>query len=133
MGYIYLKGGDCIYRIGTDCYVTLPYEKSNGIIGVNSKGSVISVSINEENIVNYIVSSMDNPGMAQRFAERNNLKGADELFIQTFDDFISNGQYTEAARGPSINHVKSFFDISNPHSPFLGYFTKYGLCSNMAI
>ena len=114
MGYIYLKGGDCIYRIGTDCYVTLPYEKANGIIGVNSKGSVISVSINEENIVNYIVSSMDNPGMAQRFAERNNLKGADKLFIQTFENFISNGQHTEAARGLSINYVESFLSFLSP-------------------
>ena len=54
---------------------------------------------------------MNNPGMALRFAERNNLKGADGLFFQTFDNFISNGQYAEAARWPSINHVDSFLDI----------------------
>ena len=63
--------------------------------------------------------------MAQRFAERNNLKGADGLFFQTFDNFISNGQYAEAARWQSINHVDSFLDICNPYSLFLDYSAEF--------
>ena len=64
---------------------------------------------------------MNNPGMALKFAERNNLKGADGLFFQTFDNFISNGQYAEAARWPSINHVDTgqfFGHFLTPTPPF---------------
>ena len=75
-----------------------PYENTNGIIGVNRKGQVLSVSLDEENIVNYITSNLQNPDMALRFAVRNNLGGADELFIRKFNTSFANGQYSEAAK-----------------------------------
>ena len=60
-GYVHLydiESGVCIYmnRISAETiFVTAPHEPSNGIIGVNRKGQVLSVSVDEENIINYII------------------------------------------------------------------------------
>ena len=59
---------------------------------------VLSVSIDEENIINYINSNLQNPDLALRFAVRNNLGGADELFIRKFNTCFQNGQYSDAAK-----------------------------------
>jgi clathrin heavy chain len=59
---------------------------------------VLSVSVDEDNIVNYITGNLQNPDLALRFAVRNNLGGADELFIRKFNTSFSNGQYSEAAK-----------------------------------
>ena len=79
-------------------FVTAPHEPSNGIIGVNRKGQVLSVSVDEDNIINYINGNLNNPDMALRFAVRNNLGGADELFVRKFNTQFGNGQYSEAAK-----------------------------------
>ncbi len=103
-GYVHLydiETGVCIYmnRISAETiFVTAPHEPSSGIIGVNRKGQVLSVSIDEENIINYINSNLQNPDLALRFAVRNNLGGADELFIRKFNTCFAAGQYSEAAK-----------------------------------
>ena len=79
-------------------FVTAQHEQTSGIIGVNRKGQVLSVSIDEENIINFINSNMQKPDLALRFAVRNNLGGADELFIRKFNTCFANGQYSDAAK-----------------------------------
>ncbi len=59
---------------------------------------VLSVSVDEENIINYMNGNLQNPDLALRFAVRNNLGGADELFIRKFNTSFGNGQYSEAAK-----------------------------------
>ena len=96
-----IESGVCIYmnRISAETiFVTAPHEPSNGIIGVNRKGQVLSVSVDEDNIINYINGNLQNPDMALRFAVRNNLGGADELFVRKFNTQFGNGQYSEAAK-----------------------------------
>ncbi len=103
-GYVHLydmESGVCIYmnRISAETiFVTAPHEATSGIIGVNRKGQVLSVSVDEENIINYINGNLQNPDMALRFAVRNNLGGADELFVRKFNTSFGNGQYSEAAK-----------------------------------
>ena len=59
-GFIHLyelETGACIYmnRIsGETIFTTAEYEQLNGIIGVNRKGQVLSVSVDEDTIVPYI-------------------------------------------------------------------------------
>lgn len=79
-------------------FVTAQHEPSNGIIGVNRKGQVLSVSLDEENIIKYINSNLQNPDLALRFAVRNNLSGADNLFEQKFNNCFANGQFSDAAK-----------------------------------
>ncbi|XP_022186279.1 clathrin heavy chain [Nilaparvata lugens] len=103
-GYIHLydiESGTCIYmnRISGDTiFVTAPHEASGGIIGVNRKGQVLSVSVEEENIIPYITSVLQNPDLALRIAVRNNLSGAEDLFVRKFNTLFQGGQYTEAAK-----------------------------------
>lgn len=103
-GYIHLydvETGTCIYmnRISADTiFVTAPYELTSGIIGVNRKGQVLSVSVEEENLIPYITTTLQNPDLAFRIAARNNLPGADDLFVRKFNTLFTNGQYAEAAK-----------------------------------
>lgn len=103
-GYIHLydiETATCIYmnRISGDTiFVTAPHEPTNGIIGVNRKGQVLSVSIEEENVVQYITTTLQNPDLALRLASRCNLPGAEDLFVRKFNNLFQNGQYAEAAK-----------------------------------
>jgi len=139
-GYVHLydiESGVCIYmnRISAETiFVTAPHEPSNGIIGVNRKGQVLSVSVDEENIIAYINSNLQNPDMALRFAVRNNLGGADDLFVRKFNTQFANGQYSEAAkiaanapkgilRTPqTISKFQQVPTVAGQTSPLLQYF-----------
>jgi clathrin heavy chain len=59
---------------------------------------VLSVSVDEENIVAYITNVLQNPDLALRVAVRNNLGGAEELFVRKFNNMFNNMQYGEAAK-----------------------------------
>lgn len=59
---------------------------------------IFQVTVDEENIINYMNGNLQNPDLALRFAVRNNLGGADELFIRKFNTSFGNGQYSEAAK-----------------------------------
>ncbi|XP_017852375.1 clathrin heavy chain isoform X1 [Drosophila busckii] len=103
-GYIHLydmETATCIYmnRISADTiFVTAPHEASGGIIGVNRKGQVLSVTVDEEQIIPYINTVLQNPDLALRMAVRNNLAGAEELFVRKFNKLFTAGQYAEAAK-----------------------------------
>ncbi|XP_037935596.1 clathrin heavy chain isoform X2 [Teleopsis dalmanni] len=103
-GYIHLydlETATCIYmnRISADTiFVTAPHDVSGGIIGVNRKGQVLSVTVEEEQIIPYINTTLQNPDLALRMAVRNNLSGAEELFVRKFNKLFTAGQYSEAAK-----------------------------------
>jgi len=103
-GYVHLydiENGTCIFmnRISGDTiFVTAPHEATSGIIGVNRKGQVLSVSVDEENIIPYISNTLQNSDLALRMATRSNLAGAEELFVKKFNMLFTNAQYSEAAK-----------------------------------
>lgn len=103
-GYIHLydmETATCIYmnRISGDTiFVTASHDSTSGIIGVNRKGQVLSVGVEEDNLIPYITSTMQNPDLALRIASRNNLPGAEDLFVRKFNTLFQAGQYNEAAK-----------------------------------
>ncbi|XP_012589734.1 PREDICTED: clathrin heavy chain 2 [Condylura cristata] len=103
-GYLHmydLESGTCIYmnRISADTiFVTTPYEPTSGIIGVTTKGQVLSVCVEEDKIVNYIANVLQNPDLAVRLAIRSNLTGAEELFLRKFSTLFAQQSYAEAAK-----------------------------------
>ncbi|KAG7563044.1 hypothetical protein FFLO_01476 [Filobasidium floriforme] len=103
-GFIHLydlETGKCLYmnRISGDTiFATAEYELTGGIIGVNKKGQVLSVSLDEGNVVPYIMNQLKDGNLAIRLASRANLPGADELFVQQFQNLFQQGQYSEAAK-----------------------------------
>lgn len=54
--------------------------------------------VEEENIVNYVTSVLQNPELALRMALRSDLPGAEELLTHKFNTLFSQGSYTEAAK-----------------------------------
>jgi len=103
-GYVHLydiESGILIYqnRISADTiFVTAPHDPSNGIIGVNRRGQVLSVSMDEETVIPYIQNTLNNADLALRMAVRNNLGGADQLFVTKFNELFGRGAYSEAAK-----------------------------------
>ena len=59
---------------------------------------VLSVSVEEDNIIQYITGTLQNPDLALRIASRNNLPGAEDLFVRKFNTLFQGGQYGEAAK-----------------------------------
>lgn len=70
----------------------------NSVSGVNRRGQVLSVSVDEESIIRYVNQVLHNSDLALRLATRNNLSGAEELFVNKFQVLFQNGQYAEAAK-----------------------------------
>lgn len=56
------------------------------------------MSVDDENIVPYITNNLQNPDLALRIAVRNNLSGAEDLFVRKFNTLFQQGNYSEAAK-----------------------------------
>jgi len=103
-GFIHLydlETGACVYmnRIsGETIFVTAEHEATHGIIGVNKKGQVLSVSVDEKTVVPYILQSLNNTELAFKMASRANLPGADDLYMKQYQQLFAAGQYSEAAK-----------------------------------
>ena len=112
-GFIHLydlESGACIYmnRIsGETIFVTAEHEASNGIIGVNKKGQVLSVDVDENTIVPYILTTLNNTELAFKLASRANLPGADDLYVKQYQQLFQSGQFDQAAQiaanSPRVN------------------------------
>lgn len=103
-GYIHLfdlETGTLIYRnrISSDTiFVTAPHPASGGVVGVDRKGRVLLVSIDEASIVGYICNTLNNYEIAIKLATRNNWPGAEDLFANQFNRLFQQGDYKGAAK-----------------------------------
>ena len=124
-GFIHLydlESGACVYmnRIsGETIFVTAEHDATNGIIGVNKKGQVLSVNVDEQTIIPYILTTLNNTELAFKLASRANLPGADDLYVKQYQQLFQSGQYGEAAkiaanspRVSSLHHIFSIFIMS---------------------
>ena len=103
-GFIHLydlESGACIYmnRIsGETIFTASDHESTNGILCVNRKGQVLSVSVDEQTLIPYILTTLNNTELAFKLASRANLPGADDLYIKQYQQLFQAGQYGEAAK-----------------------------------
>lgn len=79
-------------------FVTAEYRETGGIIGINRKGQVLSVSIDENTVVPYILQKLPTSDLAIRLAARANLAGAAELFHEKFCQYIQEAKFMDAAK-----------------------------------
>jgi clathrin heavy chain len=61
--------------------VAAGHETTNTIIGANKKGQVLSVDVDEQTIIPYILTILNNTELAFKLASRGNLPGADDLYV----------------------------------------------------
>jgi clathrin heavy chain len=103
-GFIHLydlESGSCIYmnRIsGETIFVTAEHEASHGLIGVNKKGQVLSVDVDEQTIIPYILTTLNNTELAFKLASRADLPGADDLYVKQYQQLFATGQFDQAAQ-----------------------------------
>ena len=103
-GFIHLydlESGTCIFmnRISSETiFITAPTSDSSGIVGVNRKGQVLTVSVDEETIIPYLLQNPANSSLAVKLAARAALPGADNLYGQQFEQLIQQGNHVEAAK-----------------------------------
>ncbi|EON64991.1 clathrin, heavy polypeptide [Coniosporium apollinis CBS 100218] len=103
-GFIHLydlETGTCIFmnRISSETiFVTAPDEQSLGIVGVNRKGQVLGVSVDESTLIPYLLQNPANAELAYKLASRGGLPGADSLYQQRFEGLLQSGEYVEAAK-----------------------------------
>ncbi|KAJ1034690.1 hypothetical protein NDA13_000947 [Ustilago tritici] len=139
-GFIHLydlESGACIYmnRISGDTiFVTAEHESTSGIIGINRKGQVLSVSVDENTVIPYILRTLNNSELAFKLASRGDLPGADDLYLQQFHSLFSTAQYGEAAKiaansprgilrtSQTIEQFKQVPNQPGTLSPILQYF-----------
>ncbi|KAI9031707.1 hypothetical protein CLU79DRAFT_729726 [Phycomyces nitens] len=140
MGYIHLydlETGTCIYmnRISSETiFVTAEHHATSGIIGVNKKGQVLSVTLDENTAIPYVLNSLHNTELAIKLASRGGLPGADNLYEQRFEQLFNSGAYGDAAkvaatspRGilrtkQTIDRFRQIPATPNQFSPILQYF-----------
>ncbi|KAI0044509.1 clathrin heavy chain 1 [Auriscalpium vulgare] len=103
-GFIHLydlESAACIYmnRIsGETIFITTEHEATNGILCVNRKGQVLGVSVDEQTMIPYILTTLNNTELAYKLASRGNLPGADDLYIQQYQQLFQSGNFGEAAK-----------------------------------
>ncbi|KUL86163.1 hypothetical protein ZTR_07697 [Talaromyces verruculosus] len=103
-GFIHLydlETGTCIFmnRISSETiFTTAPDSESTGLVGVNRKGQVLSVSLDESTIIPYLMENPAMSGLAVKLASKAGLPGADHLYQQQFDNLLAQGNYSEAAK-----------------------------------
>jgi len=103
-GFIHLydlETGTCIFmnRISSETiFITAADSESAGLIGINRKGQVLSVAVDETTIIPYLLQNPANSGLAVKLASRAGLPGADNLYAAQFDQLLNAGNYGEAAK-----------------------------------
>lgn len=104
--YIYeISNSVLLYRQKlTDSLIFAATKSQNetGMVCVSKAGQVLSVTIDEQNfipfIINYAKYIPDNVGVAFNLAQRYQLNGADELFVTQFNKLIAMGDVVGAAK-----------------------------------
>ena len=96
--------------------VTADHKATGGVISVNKKGRVFSVSVIDQTIVPYIRSSVNNTELAFNLAGRANLPGADDLYVHRYQRLLQSEKYGAAAKIAAISPRVAnqlFFEIDD--------------------
>ncbi len=98
--YVYHLGTGVLVlqcRISADTiFVTAPHTSTSGVIGVNRKGSVLSISIDDAKLVQYLVS-IGQGDLARQLTMKTGLPGGEDLFNAEFNRAFAMGDYKKAA------------------------------------
>merc|ERR1719271_858969 len=91
------------YRVSQDAiFIGAPATRTGGMMLVNRKGLVMSACVNDQTIVNYVMTNLPHEPNASEIAfslaRRHGLPGAENLFNQQFATYFAAGDYKNAAK-----------------------------------
>lgn len=119
------------------CIVATRNPKTDGMIVINKAGSIYAINVEENNLIPYINSAghiTDNKSLSFKLAQRFHLSGADEIFVQMFQQKMMQGDYAGAANvakdapgsllrnQDTINKFKQLPQAPGQPAPILIYF-----------
>lgn len=88
--------GEMVFAVGT-CYEGGTFSDTHDFIGITTDGRCYGIGVDKVNLVNYIMTKRSQPDVAYAIALRTGIRGADSLFQQKLDGYISQYQWNEAA------------------------------------
>ncbi|EGV63105.1 Clathrin heavy chain [Yamadazyma tenuis] len=123
-----------VNRITADpVFTASAFKDGTGIITINKAGQVLSVEVSRDRIVPYVLDKLSNVSLALSLSSRGGFPGAENLFTQQFQNYLNQGDYTNAAkvaasseqlRTPdTINKLKHITPAPGQISPILQYFS----------
>jgi clathrin heavy chain len=66
--------------------------------GVDKKKQVLSVNVDEQTTIPYIITTLNNTELAFKLASQGNLLDTNNLYIKQYQQLFQSGQYGEAAK-----------------------------------
>ncbi|ORY66519.1 uncharacterized protein BCR38DRAFT_484132 [Pseudomassariella vexata] len=130
-GFIHLydlETGSTIFmnRISSETiFTTCADTDSTGIVGINRKGQVLFVSVDDTTMVQYLLQNPANTEIAIKMASRAGLPGADQLYGQQFEALFSRGDYAGAAK-VAANSPRGFLRTTETINKFKNLPTEPG-------
>ncbi|KXJ91379.1 clathrin heavy chain [Microdochium bolleyi] len=124
-GFIHLydlETGSTIFmnRISSETiFTTCSDTDSTGIVGINRKGQVLFVTVDESNMINYLLQNPANTEIAVKMASRAGLPGADQLYQRQFEQMFNSGDYENAAK-IAANSPRGFLRTTDTINKFKG-------------
>lgn len=123
-----------VNRITADpVFTAAPYNEGTGILTINKSGQVLSVEVSRDKIIPYVLEKLSNVQLAISLSSRGGFSGAEKLFQQQFQNFLNQGDYTNAAKvaasseqlrtQDTINKLKNITPQPGQISPILQYFS----------
>ncbi|KAF4503828.1 hypothetical protein G6O67_008769 [Ophiocordyceps sinensis] len=103
-GFIHLydlETGTAIFmnRISSETiFTSCADDNSAGLVGINRRGQVLFVTVDDTTIIPYLLENPANTEIAIKLAARAGLPGADNLYGKQFDQLFNSGKYIEAAK-----------------------------------
>lgn len=144
LGFIYvyeISSANLIYRqriTESLIFASCRNPKTDGMICVNKNGQILSLNVDETNLIPFLINQCrnipDNVGLAFKLAQRFHLKGADDLFVSQFNRLLASNDFAGAAKiardapgtllrnKDTINKFKGLQSAQGPQ-PILIYFS----------
>ena len=105
MGYLYMfdvMSGKPLYRARitqSTVFAAVEQTSTGGILGITTRqGQVLQVSLNEANLVPYIINTLRDQDLALSLASRLGLSGADDIYTAKFNTLMSSNDIAGAAK-----------------------------------
>ncbi|KAI0383970.1 clathrin heavy chain [Hypomontagnella monticulosa] len=109
-------------------FTTCADSDSTGILGINRKGQVLFVSVDETNMVDYLLQNPANTEIAIKMASRAGLPGADQLYNRQFEQLFNSADYEGAAK-VAANSPRGFLRTTETINKFKNLPTPPGKMS----
>ncbi|KAI5956853.1 CHC1 [Candida jiufengensis] len=123
-----------VNRITADpVFTATSYNDGTGLLTINKTGQVLSVEVSRDKIIPYVLDKLSNVPLALALSSRGGFPGAENLFNQQFQNYLNQGDYTNAAKvaasseqlrtQDTINKLKHITPQPGQISPILQYFS----------